>query len=194
MNWWTGATLFALLNAPAGCTLSRREVMLVLTTDVDCAVLDRFEVRLLRGTSADVVWSRTYLRNDCPAVGASIPRAPLARGNGVDPGVPYRLGIVDSRRTDERVRIEVSGRRPDALVLQTVAETDFVDGQVYAVPMELSAVCLSPITCPANFACRRDPSGAAGCGSVFRTPGTLGTFVASSSLVADDTAVLEDEP
>jgi enoyl-CoA hydratase/carnithine racemase len=43
-----------------------------------------------------VVWTRTFLRNDCPAVGASIPRAPLARSNGSDPGVPYRLGIVEA--------------------------------------------------------------------------------------------------
>lgn len=193
-NGLLGLSLLALLNAPLGCTLARRQVMLVLTTDLECSVADRFEVRLLRGTSGNVVWTRTYLRNDCPAVGASIPRAPLARGNGVDPGVPYRLGIVDSRRTDERVRIEVVGRRNDAQVLETVAETDFVDGQVYAVPMELSSVCLSPITCPMNFACRRDPSGVGACGSVYRTPGTLGTFMASSSLVADDTADLDEAP
>lgn len=185
--------LAGLLTAPSGCTLARREVMLVLTTDIDCTVFDRFEVRLLRGTDPGVVWSRRYLRNDCPAVGESIPRAPLARGTGVDPGVPYKLGIVDARRTSERVRIEVVARRADAQVMTTSAETDFVDGQVYAVPVELSLVCLSNVVCPASFVCRRDTVGAAACGSVYRTPGTLGTFTAPSMLTADDEAVFDED-
>lgn len=183
----------AALGAPPGCVLPRREVMLVLTTDLECAVFDRFEVRLLRSGSPDVTWTRTYLRNDCPAVGESLPRAPLSRGNGTEPGVAYRLGIVDSRRTDERVRIEVVARRPDAQVMLAAAETDFVDGQVYAVPVELSSVCLNPLVCPANFICRRDPSGEAGCGSIYRTPGTLGTFAAPQALTAHDTADLDDD-
>jgi hypothetical protein len=189
-----GAAVLAALIASASCTLPRRQVMLVLSTDMECAVFDRFEVKLFRGPGDTVVWTRTFLRNDCPAVGASIPRAPLARSNGSDPGVPYRLGIVDSRRTDERMRIEVVARRPDAQVMETKAETDFVDGQVYAVPMELAQACLTPIQCPATFACRRDSAGNAACGSVYRTPGTLGTFTAATSLTADETVDLDDGP
>lgn len=185
--------LAGMLSAPAGCTLARREVMLVLTTDIDCSVVDRFEVRLLRGSDPAVVWTRRYLRNDCPAVGESIPRAPLARGTGVDPGVPYKLGIVDARRTSDRIRIEVVGRRSDAQVMTTSAETEFVDGQVYAVPVELPEVCLANVQCPTGFVCRRDVTGAAACGSVFRSPGTLGTFTAPSMLTADDEAELTDD-
>lgn len=169
--------------------------MLVLTTDIDCAVFDRFEVNLRRGTAqSDITWTRRYLRNDCPATGESLPRALLARGNGVDPGVAYKLGIVDARRTDERVHIEVVAYRADGTrVMSAEAQTDFVDGQVYAVPVELSSVCVSPPMCPATFVCRRDPSGSAGCGSVYRTPGTLGSFTAPSALRVLDTAVLDDE-
>ncbi len=189
-----GAALFAALVASASCTLPRRQVMLVLSTDMECAVFDRFEVKIFRGPTDSAVWSRVFLRNDCPAVGASIPRAPLARSNGSDPGVPYRLGIVDERRTDARVRIEVVARRPDAQVMEAKAETDFVDGQVYAVPMELAQACLTPLPCPATFACRRDSAGNAACGSVYRTPGTLGTFTATTSLTADETIDLDDLP
>lgn len=194
-NWLIPLAVVGALCAPSGCTLARREVMLVLTTDVDCTVLDRFEVSLRRGSAqSDIVWSRKYLRNDCPAVGESLPRAPLARGNGVDPGVAYRLGVVDARRTDERVHIEVVGFRADGTrVMATAAETDFVDGQVYAVPVELTSVCLSALVCPANYVCRRDPSGGAGCGSVYRSPGTLGTFAAPSALRVTDTAVLDED-
>lgn len=182
------------MNAPAGCVLPRRQIMLVLNTDMECAVFDRFEVRVLRGTSDDIVWTRRYRRSDCPATGESIPAAPLTRGNGVDPAVPYRLGIVDGRRTEERVRVVVEARRADALVMSAIAETEFVDGQVYAVPMELSQVCLGARLCPANFACRRDTAGNAACGSIYRAPGTLGTFTAISSLTVDDTADLDAEP
>jgi hypothetical protein len=193
-NWLFSLALVGTLASPAGCTLARRQVMLVLTTDMECTVFDRFEVRLLRGSNPDVLWTRTYLRNDCPAIGESIPRAPLARGNSSgDPEVPYRLGVVDARRTDERIRIEVVARRTDAQVTTTSVETDFVDGQIYAVPLSLAGVCLAPLTCPAGFVCRRDAAGSAACGSVYRTPGTLGTFTMASALRTDDDATLTDD-
>lgn len=182
-----------------GCVLSRRQVMLVLNTDLECTVFDRFEVRLLRGTDPTVVWRRTYMRKDCPATGLSIPSSELARGDAAMgiAGSAYRLGIVDERRTDARLRIEVSVFRQDTAVpvLDTVAETDFVDGTIYSVPMDVTSFCLSPPMCPPSFVCRALPPdrNSAGCGSVYRQPGTLGTFTASAPLRIDDTAVLEGD-
>ncbi len=160
--------------APGGCVLSRREVMLVLTTDADCTIFDRVQIRISRGAETVPTFDQTFLRSDCNAVGISPPPAvPLSEMT------EFRLGIVDSRRTDDHVRIEVTARTSEGQVFTTAAETSFVDGKVYAVPIPLSLVCANAgsLACPAQYVCRPRPgSGEAACGSVYRDPGTLGTF------------------
>ncbi len=162
--------------------LSRREVMLSITTDiVDCTIFDRVEVRISRGTEAGATYDQTFLRADCPVVGLSPPPAvPLAAPSATAPtGGEFKLGIVDDRRTDDRVRIELTARTAGSVVFTTSAETDFVDGKVYAVPVQLSLACFmsSALACQTGFVCRPRPdTGAAACGSVYREPGTLGTF------------------
>jgi hypothetical protein len=171
-----GLALFAL--APGGCVLSRREVMLVISTDVDCTIFDRVQVRISRGAETIPTFDQTFLRSDCNAVGISPP-----------PSVPlselteFRLGIVDSRRTDDHVRVEVTARTSEGQVFSTAAETEFVDGKVYALPMRLALACVnSAMACPAEYVCRERPGTTeAACGSVYRAPGTLGTFPATQA-------------
>lgn len=176
------ATAALALNA-AGCATSRRQVMLILKTNIPCPTIDRVTIRLSRGAgSTDYTWQRTF------ALGGA---ACATAGNGSFPQVPltstseYRLGIVDSRRTEERVRIEVEAT--GQVTVRALAETDFVDDMVYAVPMDLSSQCIGPDMCASGFACRVIPGTAsAGCGSVYRRPGTLGTFAMASALTSDD--------
>ncbi len=176
-----GVALLAL--APAGCVRSRREVMLILTTNIGCPTIDRVTVRLSRGAgSTDYTWQQTFALSGPSCSTTSnwgLSTIPL-------PMVPeYKLGIVDSRRTDDRVRIEVEAL--GQVGVRTVAETDFVDDKVYAVPMELSYQCQGAEVCPSGFTCRVVPGTAqAGCGSIYRRPGTLGTFLTSMSVVSDD--------
>lgn len=179
------AALVAL--APAGCVRSRREVMLILTTNIGCPTIDRVTVRLSRGAgSTDYTWQQTFALSgpDCSTTSnAGLPAIPLPMV------AEYKLGIVDGRRTDERVRIEVEAL--GQVGVRTIAETDFVDDKVYAVPMEISYQCQGPEACPSGYTCRVVPGTAqASCGSVYRRPGTLGTFLSSMSVVSDDEATL----
>ena len=177
-----GVALAACSIVSEGCVLSRREVMLSVTTDIaDCTIFDRVEVRVSRGTEPSSTFDQTFMRADCPVVGVSPPSTvPLAAPSTSAPtGGEFRLGIVDDRRTDDRVRIEVSARTATGVVFTTAAETDFVDGKVYAVPVQLALSCYqaSALACPSAFVCRPRPdTGVAACGSVYRLPGTLGTF------------------
>lgn len=176
------AALVAL--APAGCVRSRREVMLIVTTNIACPAIDRITVRLSRGAgSTAYTWQRTFALTGegCSTTSnVGMPVIPLSTM------ADYRLGIVDSLRTDERVRIEVEGLGLTGV--RSVAETDFVDDKVYAVPVDLSSQCQTFDACASGFVCRVPPGTAqAACGSIYRTPGTLGTFTASMALTAHDT-------
>lgn len=179
-----------------GCVLSRREVMLQVTTDVPCTFFDRVEVTISRGGSAAPTFQKTFLRADCPVVGVDpppvvplrvrMPSEPVSAGR-------WDLGIVDGARTEDRVRIELQARNVTGVVFTSTAETDFTDDLLYAVPMKLSQVCLGAVTmpCPSGFVCRPRPEdGRAVCGSIYRAPGTLGTF---SSAQAIHTEVVLDE-
>ena len=171
-----GLAGFAL--TPGGCVLSRREVMLVLSTDVECTIFDRVQIKISRGAETIPTFDQTFLRSDCNAVGiAPPPPVPLSELT------EFRLGIVDGRRTDDHVRIEVTARTSEGQVFTTAAETEFVDGKIYAVPIRLALVCVnSPIACPSEYVCRPRPgTDEASCGSVFRAPGTLGTFPATQA-------------
>ncbi len=177
--------MFAAMAAlsPAGCVRSRREVMLILSTNIGCPTIDRVTVRLSRGAgSTNYTWQRTFaLAGDACSTtsNAGLPTIPLSTAT------EYKLGIVDERRTDERLRIEVEAL--GQVGVRAVAETDFVDDKVYAVPMDLSSQCAGPEVCASGFTCRVVPGTAqAGCGSVYRRPGTLGTFAMASSVVSDD--------
>lgn len=173
--------------SPAGCVRSRREVMLIVTTNIGCPSIDRVTVRLARGAgSTSYTWQRTFaLAGDAcgTTMNAGLPQIPLSNAS------EYRLGIVDERRTDERLRIEVEAL--GQIGVRAVAETDFVDDKVYAVPMDLSYQCQGPDMCASGFSCRVVPGTAqAGCGSIYRRPGTLGTFAMASSITSDDEASL----
>lgn len=173
-----GFGLAVLALAPGGCVLARREVMLVLSTDADCTIFDRVQIRVSRGAETVPTFDQTFLRSDCNAVGISPPPAvPLSEST------EFRLGIVDSRRTDDHVRVEVTARTAEGLVFTTAAETEFVDDKVYAVPVRLALACASSgLACPAEYVCRPRPnSDEAACGSVYRAPGTLGTFPATQA-------------
>lgn len=172
-----GLTVSAL--APGGCVLSRREVMLVLSTDTDCNTFDRVQIRISRGSETVPTFDQTFLRSDCNAVGID-PPPPVPLSETTE----FRLGIMDSRRTDDRVRVEVTARTSEGMVFTTAAETEFVDDKVYAVPVRLSLACANAVTlaCPPEHVCRPRPgSDEAACGSVFRAPGTLGTFPAAQA-------------
>lgn len=165
--------------APGGCVLARREVMLVLSTDADCNVFDRVQIRISRGAEPAPTFDQTFLRSDCNAVGISPPPpVPLSQTS------EFRLGIVDSRRSDSHVRIEVTARTAEGQVFSTAAETEFVDDKVYAVPIRLAVACANnpTLACPAEYVCRPRPgTDEAACGSVFRAPGSLGTFPAAQA-------------
>lgn len=182
-----GLGLAGLALAPGGCVLARREVMLVLSTDAACDTFDRVQVRVSRGAETVPTFDQTFLRADCNAVGiAPPPPSPLRQtAPGESPSLgEFRLGIVDSRRSDDYVRIEVTARNSEGLVFATAAETEFVDDKVYAVPVRLSQACADAraLACPAEHVCRPRPgSDEAACGSVFRAPGTLGTFPAAQA-------------
>ena len=92
-----------------------------------------------------------------------------------------RLAIVDVAVSAGR--IEVTARTSEGLVFATAAETSFVDGKVYAVPVALSLACAgASLACPAEYVCRPRPNtGEAACGSIYREPGTLGTFPAAQA-------------
>jgi len=156
--------------------------MLVVTTDTDCNIFDRVQIRITRGTDAIPTFDQTFLRADCPAVGIAPPQSVPLRLTmaGENPALgEFRLGIVDSRRSDDHVRVELTARNSEGQVFSTAAETSFVDGTTYAVPVRLSLVCAqaTSMPCPAEFTCRPHPeSGLATCGSIFRAPGSLGTF------------------
>jgi len=163
--------------------------MLSLSTDADCTVFDRFEVRVSRG--GDAVFQQTWMRADCPVMGISPPPpAPLRRD-----GPAFDLAIVDSQRIDARVRVDVAARTVNGLVFTTAAETDFVDGVVYRVPLELAQACAASamtLACPSGFVCRIDRStGMPACGSVYRAPNTVGTFMSSQPIVAHTTIDLD---
>lgn len=164
--------------APGGCVLSRREVMLVLSTDASCTIFDRVQIRISRGTEDVPTFDQTFLRSDCNAVGIS-PPPPVPLSESTE----FRLGIVDSRRADARVRVEVTARTAEGSVFTTAAETEFVDDKVYAMPVRLALACAgSALACPSGYVCRPRPGrDEAACGSVYRAPGTLGVFPATQA-------------
>jgi hypothetical protein len=163
--------------ASGGCMLSRREVMLVLSTDASCTVFDRVQIRISRGAGTVPTFDQTFLRSDCNAVGISPPPAvPLSETT------EFRLGIVDGRRTDDHVRVEVTARNAEGSVFTTAAETEFVDDKVFALPVRLALACVTALACPLEQVCRTQPGiEEAVCGSVYRAPGTLGTFPATQA-------------
>jgi hypothetical protein len=163
--------------APGGCVLARREVMLVLSTDASCSIFDRVQIRISRGAETIPTFDQTFLRSDCNAVGIAPPPAvPLSELT------EFRLGIVDGRRSDARVRVDITARTAESFVFTTAASTEFVDGSVYAVPVRLALACATPLSCPSEFTCRpRQGSDEAACGSVYRAPGTFGTFPATQA-------------
>ena len=58
--------------------------------------------------------------------------------------------------------------------LTALAETDFVDGKVYGLPVALSNLCFAA-QCNAGGTCRPDlGSGGFVCATVYRAPGTSG--------------------
>lgn len=174
-----------------GCVLPRRQVMLALRTDVDCAVFDRVQLQVSRGEggSGSVTYDQTWLRNDCPPSGpTALPVAPFARS------MDFRIAVVDQQRSDERVHFRVTARLLNSVVLTTEAETEFVDGTVYLLSVNLAQACFSAgsLTCPTGYTCRPslENQNEAACGTIYRPPGGLGTFTAGQSITADTTVTL----
>lgn len=176
---------------PMGCVLPRRQVMLTLTTNVDCSVFDRVQIRVSRGAGGNgaETFDQTWLRNDCPPSGlTALQVAPFARS------MPFQIAVVDAQRIDERVHFRVNARTLDSIALSTEAETDFVDGTVYRLTVSLNDVCFSasPMRCPEGYTCRPSlETGDAACGSIYRAPNTLGSFVDPQSIRAGATITLD---
>ncbi len=168
--------------------------MLIVSTDVPCAVFDRVQVRITRGSDALPTFDQVFLRADCPATGVSPPPViPLSQGPGAEH--EWRLGIIDGRRTDDRVRVDLIARDMSGQVFSTAAETEFVDDKVYALPVSLAQVCADARTlaCPSGQVCRARPdNGALSCGSVYRAPGTFGSF--SEPMAAHITVDPDERP
>lgn len=157
--------------ASAGCVRSRREVMLILSTNAPCGTVDRVKITIYRAGSSVATYDQTFARADCtPNLPEALPRSPLAADR------EFRLGIVDSKRSDDRVRIDVQGIGVNGVALNASVETDFVDDMVYGVPVMLSVQCVG-VACGAGTSCALRPgTGIAACGSIYRQPGTFGTF------------------
>lgn len=143
--------------------------MLIVSTDVDCTVIDRVELKVSRGSPDNVTYSQVFVRTEClPAGDPSLPHAVLANG------AELRLGVQDSNNSAARLHVEVRGMLGPDVRLTTIAETDFVDAKVYGLPLALSQVCLA-VTCTATSTCRVDPSsGGTVCATLYRAPGTTG--------------------
>lgn len=169
------AAVAVLLGLDGGCVLSRRQVMLEITTDADCMAFDTFQIRVGRGEN-NVSFERTFSRADCQATGITPPPPSPLRATMEG---RFRIAIIDSQRTEDRLTVEVLARRNDSVQFIARASTDFVDDKVYLLPMQLARVCAlnTMLACPSEFACRPNPmTGEAACGSVYRPPGTLGSF------------------
>lgn len=160
--------------------------MLIVTTNISCPTIDRVNVRISRGAETAPTFDRVFaLTGDgcSTAMNLGLPTIPLGVRMGA--AQEYRLGIVDGRRTSDRVRVELVAL--GQTMLTTVVETDFVDDKVYAVPIQLATQCQGFTGCPSGYTCRTvsDNSGPV-CGSIYRTPGTVGRIMATSSIVSDD--------
>lgn len=148
--------------------------MLIVTTDIPCPEngvatdgFDRVEVVVSRGSAGAVTFAQTWFREEClPDGSTDQPRAPLALGREM------RLGIVDSARSDARVRVEVRGRTVATNIVSSVAETDFVDGKVYGLRVRLAAGCINPPQCGQDATCFLNSDGVPSCGNVYRPPGS----------------------
>ena len=51
--------------ASAGCVRSRREVMLILSTNAPCGTVDRVKITLYRTGSSVATYDQTFARADC---------------------------------------------------------------------------------------------------------------------------------
>ncbi len=183
--------LALLALAPSGCTRPQREVMLIVSTNIPCPSINRVELVVTRGASSTPTFQRTFALtgDDCSG--------PMTLGLGTVPlgvGSDWRLGIVDSRGSTDRVRIRLNAL--GTLSVSTEVETVFVDGKVYAVPVQIAAECVNFTACASGFTCRTvgDRPGPV-CGSVYRNPGTLGTFMSTMGVESEaDTEVDLDGP
>ena len=163
-----------LLSVGDGCAKPLREVMLIVSTDIDCTVIDRVELLLARGTPDNRTFSQIYVRTECNVpTDTNLPRVPLSNG------ATLQLGVQDSRDSTDTLYVQVNGRLGTNLVLSTSSATSFVDGQVYGLPIALSSACV-PVACPPGSTCRVQPdTGAPLCAQVFRSPGSPGLTPAS---------------
>jgi hypothetical protein len=163
--------------------------MLVVSTNIPCPTIDRVAIRVYRGGEMAPTFNQTFALTgkNCSTTGnAGLRTIPL----GV--GMEYRLGIVDGRRSSDRVKIELAGS--GQMSIETVVETEFVDDKVYAVPVQLAAQCIGFNGCASGFTCRvlgTTADAAPVCMSVYRVPGTLGRPMATSSILSDDEVDLD---
>ncbi len=157
-----------------GCAKPLREVMLYVSTDIDCSIIDRVEILLARGTPDNRTFSQVYVRTECNVpTDTNLPRFPFANG------ATLQLGVQDSRDSTDTLYVQVNGRLGTNLVVSTSSATSFVDGQVYGLPIALSSACI-PVVCPPDSTCRVQPdTGAPLCAQVFRAPGSPGLTPAS---------------
>lgn len=157
--------------------------MLIVTTDLDCDSMSRVDVRLSRGTSDATVYQGTFQRVECLGPGASAPsRITLGRGQ------EFRLGIVDGRRSDERLRIELVGQGNNGVATTARAETRFVDGKVYGLRMNLSQFCrtgAAGTVCPEGQVCHAETTSLGPlCVNIFREPGVGPTAAQGAPVTA----------
>lgn len=165
-----GWSLFFLgLVALPGCTSSLREVMLVVETDTPCTVANQIEIRVARGRPELVTYSQRFAREECPqsAGPTALPTVRLGMNQS------FRLGIVDGRRNDDRLFVEVHGLGPAGIAVRSSAATDFQDDRVPALPVFLSLVCVNASPCPAGQVCEADAENNAACVDVYVPPDRL---------------------
>ena len=98
------------------------------------------------------------------------------------------MGLERIRASEGAALVRLSPEGLGLSGVRSVAETDFVDDKVYAVPVDLSLQCQNYEPCASGFVCRVPPgTSQAACGSIYRTPGTLGTFTVPMAITAHDT-------
>ena len=164
--------------------------MLVIGTDTDCSTINRIEIKLSRGSQNAVVSSLEFARAGCPPSTATARLSQIPLGDWES---TFRLGVVDGRRNDDRLYVEVLGKDDRGVVLDERWATDFDDNRVTELAVNMALVCLGMSSpCPAGQTCKPDDSGAPTCVDSYIP--SSGLRRVQSSIQASSATTVESDP